>query len=109
MHGCQNVYNKDDDEKTSSCLGIIETSSTFEKVLSPILGSVFATYGNLIAMLLLFVFSIILFLDRLLFHGFLLRLLGRVHLYGLGEGEDGTTVFPLHGQSLYILLLEFEL
>lgn len=33
---------KDDDEKTSSCLGIIETSNTFGKVLSPILGSVFA-------------------------------------------------------------------
>lgn len=33
---------KDDDEKTSSCLGIIETSNTFGKVLSPILGAVFA-------------------------------------------------------------------
>jgi len=33
---------KDDDEKTSSCLGIIETSNTFGKVLSPILGSAFA-------------------------------------------------------------------
>lgn len=33
---------QDDDEKTSSCLGIIETSNTFGKVLSPILGSVFA-------------------------------------------------------------------
>ena len=33
---------KDDAEKTSSCLGIIETSNTFGKVLSPILGSVFA-------------------------------------------------------------------
>ena len=33
---------KDDDEKTSSCLGIIETSNTFGKVLSPILGSLFA-------------------------------------------------------------------
>ena len=31
-----------DDEKTSSTLGIIETSNTFGKVLSPILGSVFA-------------------------------------------------------------------
>lgn len=33
---------QDDDEKTSSCLGIIETSNTFGKVLSPILGSIFA-------------------------------------------------------------------
>jgi MFS transporter, ACDE family, multidrug resistance protein len=33
---------QDDEEKTSSCLGIIETSNTFGKVLSPILGSVFA-------------------------------------------------------------------
>lgn len=34
----------DDDEKTSSCLGIIETSNTFGKVLSPILGSVLAAF-----------------------------------------------------------------
>ncbi|MCO0598922.1 MFS transporter [Peribacillus butanolivorans] len=34
---------KADDEKTSSCLGIIETSNTFGKVLSPILGSLFAS------------------------------------------------------------------
>ncbi len=33
---------KDDDEKTSSTLGLIETSNTFGKVLSPILGSAFA-------------------------------------------------------------------
>lgn len=33
---------QDDDEKTSSCLGIIETSNTFGKVLSPILGSLLA-------------------------------------------------------------------
>lgn len=33
---------KDDSEKISSCLGIIETSNTFGKVLAPILGSVFA-------------------------------------------------------------------
>ncbi|GKV68868.1 multidrug resistance protein [Sporosarcina sp. NCCP-2716] len=32
----------DDEEKTSSTLGIIETSNTFGKVLSPILGSLFA-------------------------------------------------------------------
>ncbi|CAH0345702.1 MFS transporter [Bacillus sp. CECT 9360] len=35
---------KDDDEKTSSSLGIIETSNTFGKVLSPILGSLFAAF-----------------------------------------------------------------
>ncbi|MDX8290401.1 MFS transporter [Metabacillus indicus] len=34
---------KNDDEKTSSCLGIIETSNTFGKVLSPIIGSFFAS------------------------------------------------------------------
>ncbi len=33
---------KDDDEKISSTLGIIETSNTFGKVLSPILGSIVA-------------------------------------------------------------------
>ena len=33
---------QDDDDKISSTLGIIETSNTFGKVLSPILGSVFA-------------------------------------------------------------------
>lgn len=32
----------DDEEKTSTTLGIIETSNTFGKVLSPILGSLFA-------------------------------------------------------------------
>ena len=37
---------KDDDEKASSCLGIIETSNTFGKVLSPILGSLFAEIGR---------------------------------------------------------------
>ncbi|MCP3025943.1 MFS transporter [Halobacillus sp. A5] len=35
---------KEDDEKTSSCLGIIETSNTFGKVLSPILGAAFAAF-----------------------------------------------------------------
>jgi MFS transporter, ACDE family, multidrug resistance protein len=35
---------KDDDEKASSCLGIIETSNTFGKVLSPILGSMLAVF-----------------------------------------------------------------
>lgn len=35
---------QDDDEKISSTLGIIETSNTFGKVLSPILGSMFAAF-----------------------------------------------------------------
>jgi len=35
---------QDDDEKISSTLGIIETSNTFGKVLSPILGSLFAAF-----------------------------------------------------------------
>ncbi|GAA0464448.1 MFS transporter [Alkalibacillus silvisoli] len=34
---------KDDDEKASSCLGLVETSNTFGKVLSPIIGAFFAT------------------------------------------------------------------
>ncbi|WP_397537202.1 MFS transporter [Rummeliibacillus pycnus] len=37
------LYNGDD-EKTSATLGIIETSNTFGKVLSPILGSAFAAF-----------------------------------------------------------------
>jgi ACDE family multidrug resistance protein len=58
---------KDDDEKTSSCLGIIETSNTFGKVLSPILGSLFAailwylpffsiSFFSLISIILVFYF-----------------------------------------------------
>lgn len=35
---------QDDDEKVSSILGIIETSNTFGKVLSPILGSLLAAF-----------------------------------------------------------------
>ncbi|MEB2282550.1 MFS transporter [Lysinibacillus xylanilyticus] len=35
---------QEDDEKISSTLGIIETSNTFGKVLSPILGSIFAAF-----------------------------------------------------------------
>lgn len=35
---------QDNDEKISSTLGIIETSNTFGKVLSPILGSIFAAF-----------------------------------------------------------------
>ncbi|USK36183.1 MFS transporter [Bacillus sp. F19] len=34
---------KNDDEKASSCLGVVETSNTFGKVLSPIIGSLFAS------------------------------------------------------------------
>ena len=37
------LYNGDD-EKTTASLGIIETSNTFGKVLSPILGSLFAAF-----------------------------------------------------------------
>ncbi|GEN46694.1 MFS transporter [Alkalibacillus haloalkaliphilus] len=33
---------KDNDEKASSCLGLVETSNTFGKVLSPIIGALFA-------------------------------------------------------------------
>lgn len=58
---------QDDDEKTSSCLGIIETSNTFGKVLSPILGSLLAavlwylpffsiSFFSLISILLVLVF-----------------------------------------------------
>ncbi|MEM1504495.1 MFS transporter [Domibacillus sp. 8LH] len=35
---------KDNAEKTSACLGTIETSNTFGKVLSPILGSILAAF-----------------------------------------------------------------
>lgn len=58
---------KNDDEKTSSCLGVIETSNTFGKVLSPIIGSLFAavlwflpffsiSFFSLISILLVFFF-----------------------------------------------------
>jgi ACDE family multidrug resistance protein len=50
---------KDDDEKTSSCLGIIETSNTFGKVLSPILGSVFAAFIWFLPFFSISVFSLI--------------------------------------------------
>ena len=50
---------KDDDEKTSSCLGIIETSNTFGKVLSPILGSVFAAFLWFLPFFSISVFSLI--------------------------------------------------
>ncbi|MGM8215293.1 MFS transporter [Bacillaceae bacterium W0354] len=35
---------KDDDAKASACLGIIETSNTFGKVLSPIFGAILAVF-----------------------------------------------------------------
>ncbi|MGG3449280.1 MFS transporter [Domibacillus aminovorans] len=50
---------KDDDEKTSSCLGTIETSNTFGKVLSPILGAVFAAVLWFLPFFSISVFSLI--------------------------------------------------
>lgn len=50
---------KDDDEKTSSCLGLIETSNTFGKVLSPILGSVLAAVLWFLPFFSISVFSLI--------------------------------------------------
>lgn len=48
-----------DDEKTSSCLGIIETSNTFGKVLSPILGSVLAAVLWFLPFFSISIFSLI--------------------------------------------------
>ncbi|MCP3762356.1 MFS transporter [Domibacillus sp. A3M-37] len=50
---------KDDAEKTSSCLGTIETSNTFGKVLSPILGSVFAAFLWFLPFFAISIFSLI--------------------------------------------------
>ncbi|MCA1053727.1 MFS transporter [Rossellomorea aquimaris] len=50
---------KDDDEKTSSCLGIIETSNTFGKVLSPILGATFAAFLWYLPFFSISIFSLI--------------------------------------------------
>ncbi|MET1013638.1 MAG: MFS transporter [Paenisporosarcina sp.] len=50
---------KDDDEKTSSCLGVIETSNTFGKVLSPILGSLFAAILWFLPFFSISIFSLI--------------------------------------------------
>lgn len=50
---------KGDDEKTSSCLGIIETSNTFGKVLSPILGSVLAAFLWFLPFFSISVFSLV--------------------------------------------------
>jgi len=50
---------KDDDEKTSSCLGIIETSNTFGKVLSPIIGSAIAAFIWFLPFFAISVFSLL--------------------------------------------------
>lgn len=50
---------KDDNEKASSCLGTIETSNTFGKVLSPILGSVLAAFLWFLPFFVISVFSLI--------------------------------------------------
>lgn len=50
---------KGDDEKTSSTLGIIETSNTFGKVLSPILGSAFAALLWFLPFFSISIFSLI--------------------------------------------------
>ncbi|RFA32390.1 MFS transporter [Virgibacillus dokdonensis] len=50
---------KGDDEKTSACLGIVETSNTLGKVLSPILGALFAAFLWYIPFFSISVFSII--------------------------------------------------
>lgn len=50
---------KGDDEKTSASLGIIETSNTFGKVLSPILGAVFAAILWFLPFFSISIFSLI--------------------------------------------------
>ncbi|MGP4073189.1 MFS transporter [Piscibacillus sp. B03] len=50
---------KDDDEKASSCLGIIETSNTFGKVLSPIVGAALAAWIWHVPFFAISVFSLI--------------------------------------------------
>ncbi|MGD6778011.1 MFS transporter [Sutcliffiella horikoshii] len=58
---------QDDDEKTSSCLGIIETSNTFGKVLSPILGSLLAAILWYLPFFSISIFSLISILMVLVF------------------------------------------
>ncbi|ART78515.1 MFS transporter [Sutcliffiella horikoshii] len=58
---------QDDDEKTSSCLGIIETSNTFGKVLSPILGSLLAAVLWYLPFFSISIFSLISILMVLVF------------------------------------------
>ncbi|RPF50372.1 MFS transporter [Aquisalibacillus elongatus] len=50
---------KDNDEQASSCLGIIETSNTFGKVLSPIVGAALAVIVWYIPFFAISVFSLI--------------------------------------------------
>ena len=50
---------RNDDEKTSATLGIIETSNTFGKVLSPILGSAFAALLWFLPFFSISIFSLI--------------------------------------------------
>ncbi|WP_207667412.1 MFS transporter [Clostridium sp. 1xD42-85] len=50
---------KGDDEKASACLGIVETSNTFGKVLSPILGALFASFLWYIPFFSISLFSLI--------------------------------------------------
>ncbi|WP_156151388.1 MFS transporter [Domibacillus indicus] len=50
---------KNDDEQASTCLGTIETSNTFGKALSPILGSVFAAFLWFLPFFAISVFSLI--------------------------------------------------
>ncbi|MGM9968220.1 MAG: MFS transporter [Rummeliibacillus sp.] len=50
---------KGDDEKTSASLGIIETSNTFGKVLSPILGAAFAAFLWFLPFFSISIFSLI--------------------------------------------------
>lgn len=59
------LYRKDED--ASACLGIIETSNTFGKVLSPILGALFAAVFWFFPFYLISLFSLISFILVLLF------------------------------------------
>ncbi|WP_230500991.1 MFS transporter [Sutcliffiella rhizosphaerae] len=60
------LYNEDN-EKTSSCLGIIETSNTFGKVLSPVLGSILAAIIWYLPFFSISIFSLISILLVLIF------------------------------------------
>ena len=53
---------KDDDEKASENLGVVETSNTFGKVLSPIVGAFFATILWYLPFISIAVFSLISFI-----------------------------------------------
>ena len=58
---------KDDDEKASSCLGIVETSNTFGKALSPIIGALFASFLWYLPFFSISVFSVISFVLVVIF------------------------------------------